>query len=131
MITERPPYGTAMIRCSQRKCAFKGFETDLTKRVSVDRSISTSCCPVCGNDGYYFMTEKESSAHKEAQRQAAGINMNTPIPYTQSEAPIVSEGRQARADGLPVTANPYKLVDQNSLRKHWLWNYGWVRGATA
>ena len=131
MIAERPPYGTAMIRCSKRKCTFKGFETDLTTRVAVGRSMRTSHCPVCGNDSYYFMTEKELFAHIEAQRKAAGVNVNTPIPYTQSEAPIVSEGRQARADGRLVTANPYRLVCQTSLREHWLWNYGYVRGATA
>lgn len=58
--------------------------------------------------------------------------MSTPasIPYTQSEAPIVSEGRQARADGQPITANPYPQVCQTSIREFWLWHYGWQRGAT-
>jgi hypothetical protein len=131
MIAERPAYGTAMIRCSKRKCTFKGYETDLVTRVVVGSATSKQLCPECRCDSYYFMTEKESSAHKEAQRQAAGVNINTPIPYTQSEAPIVSEGRQARADGQPITANPYPQVCQTSIREHWLWHYGWQRGETA
>jgi hypothetical protein len=58
-------------------------------------------------------------------------NQSNPIPYSQSEAPIVAEGRQARADGLPETANPYSQTSQDGLRTSWLWHYGWVRGATA
>lgn len=59
--------------------------------------------------------------------------MTTPasIPYTQSEAPIVSEGRQARVDGQPITANPYPQVCQTSIGERWLWHYGWQRGTAA
>jgi hypothetical protein len=42
----------------------------------------------------------------------------------------VSEGRQARAEGQPITANPYLQTCHQSLREHWLWHHGWLSGHT-
>lgn len=63
-----PAFGTAPIKCSKRKCDWKGYETDL---VQVPGQQST--CPKCGCDSYYFMTEREIKAWERATKAAKQV----------------------------------------------------------
>lgn len=62
-----PKFGTHPITCGKRKCKWTGYETDLTKG---DGNGSPSTCPVCGSDGYYYMSEKQMKATGLAVKEA-------------------------------------------------------------
>ncbi len=68
MSAHMPSYATAMIRCSKRKCAFKGHESNLLN-IKIDEFLSKKVCPLCGCDSYFFMTEKEILKFKKDQQQ--------------------------------------------------------------
>ena len=60
-----PAFGTAPIKCSKRKCDWKGYETDLLRA-----AWKTSKCPKCGCETYYFMTESEVKEWERATQAA-------------------------------------------------------------
>lgn len=71
---ERPPFGTAPIRCGKTKCTWRGFETDLKKAPGTIGGMrcTTHVCPKCGNDEYMFMTPGEVKAwERKKGREAA------------------------------------------------------------
>lgn len=59
-MTERPPFGTAPIRCGKTKCSWRGLETDLAEKK--EGMWSKRLCPTCGCDSYSFMTAGEIKA---------------------------------------------------------------------
>jgi hypothetical protein len=57
-----PKYGTELIKCSKRKCTWRGYETEM------GRGAKGECqCPVCGNSSYYFLSEKEKSQFEKVK----------------------------------------------------------------
>ena len=60
-----PEFGKAPIKCAKRGCNWRGYETSMDSRKEVSPgglTINRSVCPSCGNNDYYFMTEKEIAA---------------------------------------------------------------------
>lgn len=59
-----PKYGTHPIKCVNRKCKWKGYETDLAKRPSTICGVASqqSVCPECGCDSYQFLTKKQAES---------------------------------------------------------------------
>lgn len=72
--SERPAYGTAMIRCGRAKCKWRGFEGDLErvphKRIT-GMGLTAMACPTCGCDSYMFMTPGEVKAWQRKQGATA------------------------------------------------------------
>ena len=70
---ERPPFGTAPIRCGRTRCKWRGYETDLKKAPGTIGGVSCTCnvCPTCGCDSYSFMTVGEIEAWERKQRAQA------------------------------------------------------------
>lgn len=70
---ERPPFGTAPIRCGRTRCKWRGYETGLKQAPSTIGGLrcTQSVCPSCGHDEYMFMTPGEIKAWERAQRAAA------------------------------------------------------------
>jgi hypothetical protein len=68
-MADRPAYGTAPIRCGKRKCSWRGYEGDMVSVLSkkFGPGVTDKVCPTCGENGYYFMTEKEIAAWKRKQ----------------------------------------------------------------
>ena len=64
---ERPPFGTAPIRCGRTGCPWRGYETDQKEELGCS-GISHAVCPACGYDSYTFMTAGEI---QEWERQKA------------------------------------------------------------
>lgn len=71
MAAPRPAYGTALIRCGERKCGWVGYETQLVGKPhpKINRAEQL-VCPLCGCDSYWHMTEREIAAWKKAQPTA-------------------------------------------------------------
>lgn len=71
-----PEYGTAPIKCSRRKCKWRGFETEL-RYIPVPRpgklKTEQATCPICGCESYYYMSEREIKAW-EQDKGAANAN---------------------------------------------------------
>lgn len=64
-MSEFPKYGTAPIKCSKRKCGWTGVETELAGKPDPTMSgCMQNVCPKCGNDSYYFVTQRKPSAEK-------------------------------------------------------------------
>lgn len=58
-----PPYGVAPVRCGKKGCPWRGYETEMRAvRVPEDPDRLDHVCPICGEDGYFFMTKKEIAA---------------------------------------------------------------------
>jgi hypothetical protein len=53
------------------------------------------------------------------------MSITKQVAWSIGEQPTVTEGAHSRFEGLPLTANPYPAVCQQSLRDHWLWDQGW------
>lgn len=70
---ERPPFGTAPIRCGRTRCSWRGYETDLKNVPGTIGSLrcTRSACPTCGCDSYSFMTVGEIEAWERKQRAQA------------------------------------------------------------
>ena len=68
-MNQRPPFGTAPIRCGKARCKWRGFETDLVGRPG-KHGLTYKVCPTCGCDSYSFMTAKEIAAWKPVGVQA-------------------------------------------------------------
>lgn len=73
-----PPLNSAPIKCSKRRCTFKGYESDLKgipKDLGNGFTSTLKVCPRCGCESYYFMTEKEAAAwtERKAARDKYGI----------------------------------------------------------
>ena len=67
-LPERPPFGTAPIRCGKTRCKWRGFETDLAQVPHPTIRSATQCaCPACGCDSYMFMTPREVAAWERAR----------------------------------------------------------------
>lgn len=63
-LPERPPFGTAPIRCGKTKCSWRGFETEMKEVIGALHGVRCTfrVCPTCGNDDYMFMTPGEVKA---------------------------------------------------------------------
>lgn len=70
---ERPPFGTAPIRCGRTRCSWRGYETDLKKVPGTIGGLrcTRNACPTCGCDSYSFMTAGEIEAWERKQRAQA------------------------------------------------------------
>ena len=70
---ERPPFGTAPIRCGRTRCSWRGYESNLQETHGDVGSTILSCsvCPTCGCDSYSFMTPGEIKAWERKQRAQA------------------------------------------------------------
>ena len=59
----RPPFGTAKIECSKRKCRWIGMETELVPSPSQEiKGMTAKVCPKCGNDSYYFAKQEKAES---------------------------------------------------------------------
>jgi hypothetical protein len=68
-----PAHGTAPIRCGKKKCTWRGYETDLigvpSKRFGA--GVTDNVCPLCGENGYYFMNAGEIKAWERKKARSA------------------------------------------------------------
>jgi hypothetical protein len=65
---ERQPWGTALIRCSRRKCKWMGYETGLKEQPHRNiPNMTQKVCPDCGCDSYFTANEKEIAAFNKLQ----------------------------------------------------------------
>ncbi len=61
---DRPPFGTAPIRCGRTRCKWRGYETDMKKVPGIIGGVrcTENVCPTCGCDSYSFLTPSEIKA---------------------------------------------------------------------
>lgn len=104
-MNERPPYGTAPIRCGKTKCKWRGLETDLKDVPAMFGGITGSrkVCPTCGCDSYSFMTPGEIKAQERAKAKATSYSeMN----IQQRAEYLLKQGVVAKIDIDPALMEP-------------------------
>jgi predicted nucleic acid-binding Zn-ribbon protein len=70
-MNERPPFGTAPIRCGKTRCKWRGHETELAEVPHAEwAGAMQKVCPACGCDSYMFMTKREIAAWERSRAAA-------------------------------------------------------------
>jgi len=63
-----PVFGTHPIKCSKKGCDWVGYETNMSG-VEIDSITTQRVCPICGNDSYYFMSQRQMKYYQLGVRE--------------------------------------------------------------